>query len=361
MPERLANADPFLQVTEMVGSGPYRFLPKEFNAGARSAYERFATYAPRPNRALSYTAGPKIAHFDRVEWLSVGDAAIAAAALMRNEVDWLDYLPADQMALVARNSGVTMEVRDAAGSIPFMRFNQLYPPFDNPAIRRALVGAVDQADVMSAVTGADRTSWHDRIGLFGPGSPMANEAGIEAMTGPCDYAKVKRDLRDAGYHGESVVVLEVSGNSIFAATSQVGTDQLPKAGMNVELQTMDFATMFRRRRSKEPRENGGWNVYFAVNDGMFNASPATNTALRGNGKFAMDGWPDSPRLEALHEAWLEAADIDAQRRISEQMQLQLWQDVPYIPMGHYVRSTAHRRDIVDLPWGFAAFYGVRRV
>jgi hypothetical protein len=44
-----------------------------------------------------------------------------------------------------------------------------------------------------------------------------------------------------------------------------------------------------------------------------------------------------------------------------QMQLQMWQDVPYIPMGHLVRSTAHRRNIIDLPWGFAAFYGVRRV
>ena len=29
MPERLAKTDPFTQVTEMVGSGPYRFNAKE--------------------------------------------------------------------------------------------------------------------------------------------------------------------------------------------------------------------------------------------------------------------------------------------------------------------------------------------
>jgi peptide/nickel transport system substrate-binding protein len=58
---------------------------------------------------------------------------------------------------------------------------------------------------------------------------------------------------------------------------------------------------------------------------------------------------------------LDAGDIDVQKRISEQMQLQMWRDVPYIPMGHWVRLTAHRRNIVDLPWGFSAFYGVRRV
>ena len=94
---------------------------------------------------------------------------------------------------------------------------------------------------------------------------------------------------------------------------------------------------------------------------MFSANPATNAFSRGNGKSAADGWPDSPTLEMLRDAWLEAADLATQRQISEQMQLQLWRDVPYIPMGHFVRSTAHRRDIVDLPWGFAAFYGVRRV
>jgi peptide/nickel transport system substrate-binding protein len=94
---------------------------------------------------------------------------------------------------------------------------------------------------------------------------------------------------------------------------------------------------------------------------MFSSSPATNTNLRGNGKFAAEGWPDSPELEALRTTWLDTSDLDAQKQISEQMQLQLWRDVPYIPMGHFVRSTAHRRKIVDLPWGFAAFYGVRRV
>ena len=361
MPERLARTEPTRQVTEMVGSGPYRFVPAEFNAGARSVYERFAAYVPRSGGTPSYSAGPKVTHFDRVEWQSVGDTATAAAALLQGEVDWLDFVSTDQIPLMARNTGVTVEVRDTLGSIPIMRFNQLYSPFNNPAIRRALLGAVSQADVMNAVAGSDRASWHDRIGLFSPGSPMANEAGIEALSGPRDYDKVKRDLADAGYRGEPITVLAVAGNSMFEAVSAVGTDQLRQAGMNVDLQTMDMGTLFRRRTSKEPRDKGGWNVFFTFTDGMFSADPATNTFIRGNGKAALDGWPDSPNLEALRSAWLDMSDLATQKQISEQMQLQLWRDVPYIPMGHFVRSTAHRRNIVDLPWGFAAFYGVRRV
>jgi peptide/nickel transport system substrate-binding protein len=47
MPERLATTDAFRQVTEMVGSGPFRFLPDERVSGARVVYEHFQKYQPR--------------------------------------------------------------------------------------------------------------------------------------------------------------------------------------------------------------------------------------------------------------------------------------------------------------------------
>ena len=47
MPERLAATSPFKPVAEIIGSGPYRFLPDEHISGARAAYERFPLYQPR--------------------------------------------------------------------------------------------------------------------------------------------------------------------------------------------------------------------------------------------------------------------------------------------------------------------------
>lgn len=360
MPERLARTDPFTQVTEMVGSGPYRFVAAEFNAGARSAYERYTAYRPRPEGRQSYTAGPKVAHFDRVEWSSLGDEVTAVAALMRGEIDWVESPSADQVQLLKRRPDITVEVREPTGSIAIMRFNQLHPPFDNPAVRRALLGAVEQSDVMSAVAGTDPAYWRDRIGVFPPGSPLLNEVGIDAITAPRDYARVKRDLAAAGYRGEPITVLTVSGNGYIAPISLVGADELRKSGMVLDLQVMDFPTFVRRRASKESPDKGGWNVFFNILDGLFSANPASITALRGDGKSGMEGWSNSPALEALRTAWLEAPDLATEKRIGLQVQEQLWADVPYIPMGHWVRSTAHRRDIVDLPWGFASFYGVRR-
>ena len=129
--------------------------------------------------------------------------------------------------------------------------------------------------------------------------------GSRSLSGPRDYDKVKRDLAAAGYRGEPIVVLTVSDNAYFLSIAQVGADQLRKAGLNVDLQTMDFATMVRRRASKEPPEKGGWNVFFTFTDGLFSDNPATNIQIRGDGKSGLEGWPVSPKLEALRDAWLE--------------------------------------------------------
>jgi len=47
MPERVAKSDPYKPITEMVGSGPFRFLKDEFNPGNSVAYAKNADYVPR--------------------------------------------------------------------------------------------------------------------------------------------------------------------------------------------------------------------------------------------------------------------------------------------------------------------------
>ena len=49
MPERIAATDPFKQIPEVIGSGPFRFVPGEFNSGSLVVYEKNAAYVPRPD------------------------------------------------------------------------------------------------------------------------------------------------------------------------------------------------------------------------------------------------------------------------------------------------------------------------
>jgi peptide/nickel transport system substrate-binding protein len=94
--------------------------------------------------------------------------------LKRGEIDWWENPPRDLVGQVSGDLNITV-VSHFATANGIMTFNQLHPPFDNPAIRRALLGAVDQAEAISTIAGDDKTNWRDGIGLFSTGSPLASE------------------------------------------------------------------------------------------------------------------------------------------------------------------------------------------
>jgi peptide/nickel transport system substrate-binding protein len=360
MPERLAAQSPDKPIAEIVGSGPYRFLASEHISGARAVFERFEAYQPRGSGPVGFTAGPKVAHFDRVEWLTL-DPFSASAALRRGEIDWWENPPRDLVGQVSGDAKITVEPHYAT-AIGVMSFNHLYPPFDNPAIRRALLGAVDQAEAISAIAGADRANWRDGIGLFATGTPFASDVGTEVLRGSRDYAAVKQALAQAGYKGEKIVVLVPTDVSELGNLTRIGAEQLRRAGMNVDLQEMDFGTVVRRRANQGPPDKGGWNLFCTLVDrSVPNAHPFGHPMLRADGKGAMGGWSTIPRIEELRAAWLDAADFAEQKRICTELQKQLWEDVPFIPLGEYWQATAFRKELTDvLPGCFATFYGVRR-
>ncbi len=360
MPERLAGESPFKPVAEVVGSGPYRFLKDEHVSGARAVFERFAGYQPRVDGSVGFTTGPKAAYFERVEWLTL-DPFSASAALRRGEIDWWENPSRDLVAQVSGDTNITV-VSHFATANGIMTFNHRYPPFDNPAIRRALLGGVDQAEAMSAIAGNDRNNWRDDVGLFGTGSPFATDVGVEVLRSPRDYAAVKRALAEAGYKGEKIVVMTPTDVRELGDLTRTGAEQLRRAGMNVDLLEIDFANVVLRRNNQGPPDRGGYNMFCTLIDrSLPNVHPYGNLAIRADGKEPINGWANSSRIEELRAAWLDTADLEQQKRICVDLQKQLWEDVPFIPLGEYWQATAYRKDLTDvLPGCFAVFYGVRR-
>jgi peptide/nickel transport system substrate-binding protein len=360
MPERLATADATTQVTEVVGSGPYRFLAAERVQGAHFAYEKFGGYEPRAEGAPSFTAGPKRALFGRIEWHIVPDPATAAAALQAGEVDWWEQPTIDLQALLRRSPDVVVEITDPTGVIGTLRMNCLQPPFNNPAIRRALLSAVNQDDFMMAIVGSDKAMWRNGVGVYCPASPMANDAGIEVLA-KRDPAAAKRELAAAGYGGEQVVLLAPTDFPAIGVLAELTNDMLGKIGMNVEYQAMDWGTLTQRRTSMAPTSQGGWSCFNPAAAGLELFDPTTHSQMRGNGKDAWFGWPTSARLEELRDMWFAAPDLTQQQRVCRELQSQNWVDVPFIPLGQFFQPTAYRRSVTGvLKGGFALFYNVRR-
>ena len=361
-PERFAAVDPSRPLTEVVGSGPYRFVAAERLSGERVVYQKFDRYVPTPaGVAPSLTAGPKIAGFERQEWRVISDAATSAAAVQAGEVDWWETVTPDLAPLLAKNRDVVVVQLDRAGIYVSLRFNHLQPPFDDPAARRALLKAVSQSDFMQAVAGDDPKLWHDAVGCFPVGSPLASGVGMEVLTSPRDLDAARSALKAAGHDGAPVVALHATNVPNQDALMSVGVDLLRRVGLRVTDATSDWGTLLQRRGNKNPIGQGGWNVLIALFSASEFSTPAGNVLLRGNGNDAWFGWPTAPKLEALREAWFDAPGLDEQKRIGVSIQEQFFQDLPYIPLGQYLSGTAYRRGLTDIRSGIVLPLNVRRV
>ena len=360
MPERLIAADPTKQVTEVVGSGPFRYLAGERVPGARSVWARFDGYVPREGGTTQFTSGPKVAHLDRVEWMIIPDAPTAAAAVISGEIDWYEDVLLDLVPLLRRERNVVLGTYNPAGNMGILAINHLNPPFDNPAIRRAVLGAIDQSEIMTAVAGTERSLWDSGVGYFNPDSPMASDTGTAVLTSPRDYDKAKRDLLAAGYRGEKVSFLSASNFYTMSQQVDVAADQMRRAGMNVDIVPVDFGVWLQRRASKAPVDQGGWSCTTTLLPGLDLWDPISHLPLRGNGLNAWFGWPTSPGLETLRDTWIAAPDLPARQALARRIQAQAFEDVPYIPTGRWRDLTAYRRNVTGMLTGMPLFYNLRK-
>ena len=358
MPERIANTDPFTQITEIVGSGPYRYVTDERLPGARNVYARFEGYRPRPDGIADWTSGPKIVNFDRVEWTTMPDAATGTAAMQAGEQDWQDTMPHDLLPIIDAFPDLRTMVLDDLGFSCAMRVNHLQAPFNNPELRRAVMAAIDQEAFMMAVVGNNPDYMHTPLGYFTPGTPFASDAGLDVLRGPRDYDAVKAAIAAAGYNNEVVRLLVPADSLAQKPLGDIAFDVLQKAGLNVEYAAMDFASVLKTRTLKEPVAEGGWSAFVGNWQGIDWLSPLTHNTLRGDGAFP--GWYQGPEMEALRNEWLEQEDAATRATLAVRMQEQAFQDVPYYPIGQYKQPALFRSDLEGILKGTAVFWNVRR-
>jgi peptide/nickel transport system substrate-binding protein len=364
MPERLANVDAFTNITEAVGSGPYRFVQNEWVPGSSLAYVRNPDYVPVPSGTTSMTAGPKVAHFDRVEWRIIPDASTAAAALQSGEIDWWEQPTADLFPLVARNRNVAVDVINGTGLIGIFRPNHLTAPFNNPAVRRAVLTAISQMDFMTAVIGDATVQGYptlrrEGIGYFAPESPSASTVGLDRLRKSLDAARA--ELQAAGAMGARLVLLNATDLASINAATLVGADLFRRMGFNVDLVSTDWGTLVARRASRNPLEQGGWSGFFTFWSGVDHWNPASHASIRGHGENAWPGWPTIPAIEAQRNAWFDAPNDAAALAATTEMQRIAFEEVPYVPTGMYYQPTAYRRNLTGMLKGQPPlFWNVRR-
>lgn len=345
MPARLAETPADRPVTEMVGSGPWRFLVDEFVQGARAAYARNPAYVPRDEPAEAASGGKRV-QFDRLELTWIPDGGTAAAALQTGEIDWIEYPLPDLVPVLRRDRAITTQVYDPNGFLGFLRFNHLHPPFSDVALRRAIRDMLVQPDYMAAV--ALPGDWQECHAVFPCGLPGVREFPAAPSFSSGDEAAMARAraaLREAGYQGEPVVLVNPSDFPAVTQQGRVTADLMRRLGVNIDLVESDWATTIARRANRAPPAQGGWHLHNTNFPAAAIANPAVSPIIRGTGERAWFGWPTDAASEAEVEAWIGATDEAAQARAMAALQEAAWESVPFAPTGLFRLRTAFRREL----------------
>lgn len=346
MREREAMTDPNEPISTIIGSGPFVFNQDELLAGQRYVYDRNQAYVPRSEPA-SGTAGGKVVKVDRVIFENLPDQATALAALQRGEIDFYESPPIDLLPTISNDPGIIVEMQNPGGYMGWLRPNHLHPPFNHPAARQALLYLIDQEAAMRATFG--NPEYYRTCGsFFGCGNSMENDANTGWFQGGQNIERARELFQEAGYAGETVVILQATDVPIMNNSALLLAQWLQAAGVTVELQAGDWGTISARRQNRNPPSEGGWNLVFTYAATNLHSNPIAAPAFAATGETAAYGWPSDEKHEELRLKWATADTVEARKEVARELQDNAWDFVLQVYLGQWTPPVAYRSNLEGL-------------
>src|SRR6266481_5533285 len=342
MPKRVAETDPFKQIEDYTGSGPFIFVKNEWKPGDKTVYVRNPKYKSRAEPA-SGLAGGKIAKVDRVEWVAIPDQQTAMNALLKGEIDMIETPQHDLFKVMEADRNIKLVNLNRWGNQYIFRFNQLFKPFDNPKVRQALYYAFNQKDFLDGVIG-DPKYYRVCKAMFMCDTPYASTKGFEDKL-DSNYAKAKELLKEGGYDGTPVVLMHSSDLQILANLAPVAKQLMERAGMKVDMQSMDWQTLVSRRARKDPPDKGGWNAFLTSSASVDIVDPLANTYINAIGENAWFGWPKDEVLVKLRAAFADETDEAKRKELAIAMQVRVSESPTHAFLGQWYAPIALRKNV----------------
>lgn len=344
MREKEALTDANTQITEAIGSGPFKFAKDLWVPGSKTVYLKNAAYKPRPgNEPASSFAGSKFPGVDRIEIIWIADAQTSMSALINGEIDFYENPPNDFLPMLEKARGVSlMKTGKFDSTFGLIRLNHLHPPFDNVKMRQAMYYLVNQEDFLRTIVGNPKfyTVCHS---LFVCGAPLENDAGI-AMTSEYNPKKALKLMQEAGYKNEPITVLQATDHATITPATQVLIQAMRDAGLNVNALSMDWGSVVSRRANKGSVAQGGWDIFITTSGTVSGSNPVLHTWIGAACDKGNVGWPCDDKVEDLRNAYAFAQTDAEKMQVARDLQQRAIEQVVYIPFGQWTEPLAYRSD-----------------
>lgn len=301
--------------TKPVGTGPFIF--SEYIPSTRMVLKRNSAYWERDSK------GNKLPYLDGITYSYLPDATARSAALRTGTVDWIEYVPAADIATIKRDPKLEV-VGGLSANFRSLYFNLKEKPLDDVRVRQAMAYAINPKEVVD-------------VALFGTGGVIAKGTTIpgggfysfdRSPYGTPNLEKAKALLREAGYPNGFSLDLKVTSTYDFLRTpAEVLQAQLAKIGINLKIQAEEWSVYLpnfvgKRFVSTIIGESGQGDP----DDYLYNVFHT-----KGGGNFM--NFSD-PTLDKLLEQGRLVSSQDKRKDIYDQAQERILELVPMVPLFH---------------------------
>ncbi|MDR7417338.1 MAG: ABC transporter substrate-binding protein [Armatimonadota bacterium] len=326
-------------IRRFIGTGPYRFT--EHVPDVRIRLERFDGYVPRDDTADGM-AGRREAYLDAIEFLPVPDASVRIAGVIRGDYHFAHSVPTDEYARLRATRAVVPLVITTPQWAGFM-FNHRSALMASLALRRAIVSAIDEEAALRGTYGP-RQFWRATPSFFPREHPMWTEAGA-AIYRQRDLTVTRRLLAEADYRNQPIRWMASSEMPHHLTAATIVKSQLETAGLVVDLQVMDWATLVSRRSRPE-----GWDV-FTTTFG-FVPDPVFLLPLSP----AWPGWYQDREMQAYLGLLSRHADPRVRAAIWARAQQRFYERAVAVRLGDWFPLLLHRAELRGVVGGPGTFH-----
>lgn len=228
-------------ISEYIGTGPYQV--SEWKQDQYVKLEAYEDYQPSEGEP-SGLAGEKEAATPTLYFDVVTDASTRIAGVQSGEYDIAEEIPLDNYEELSGDTNLTLNV-DRGGTLNLF-LDTTEGIMANQTFRQAVLAALNCDDIMLAAYGNPdlyeiNASWSD---------PTDAQWGIDAGSeyyNQQDPDKAEELLDEAGYNGETVVLVTTQDYPEMYNATLVVQEELKQVGINAEVETYDFSTFMEHR------------------------------------------------------------------------------------------------------------------
>lgn len=311
--------DKWTKPEHMVTSGPYKL--SQWVVNERIVAERNPRYWDSAHTVIN-----------KVTYLPISSETADVNRYKAGEIDIVYTVPINQFAQLKKTMGDQLNVSPQLATY-YYEFNTTRPPFNDPRVRRALNMALDKDIIAEKVLGqGQRPAW--LISQPDIGGVKLHNPEYASWPREKRIAEAKKLLSEAGYNETHPLVFNLLYNTseshqrIAIAASSMWKKNL---GVEAKLQNQEWKTMLDAMHTHNfDAVRYAWIADYddaATFLNNFRTGDSENTSQYSNPAYD----------EALRNA-AKASDTTARGKFYQQAEDLLGQDVPAIPVYHYVRT-----------------------